>query len=186
MNPGEDARLAAAMASGSHSAFDILYQHYEGHVSKIVHRILRVKCVDLTDHAKQVKQDVWIKLWQRADKYDKAKGEFVPWLNVLVKNLAIEHIRKCDTRTTSIENTEGTGILGSLPVESGEARLFNRILLGELWDRFDEQERTFATLYFIEGLNDREIARILDIQENLVRVRRYRLVHRLRKLAGLE
>lgn len=184
MNPGEDARLAAAMALGSHSAFHNLYKLYEGHVSKIVHRILWAKCVDLTDHAQQVKQDVWIKLWQRAHKYDSDEGEFVHWLNALVKNLAIDHIRKCDTRTTSIENTEIKDILGSLPVESAESRIVNRILLGQLRDRLDEQERKLVTLYFNEGLNDREIARILEIKENVVRVRRYRLVHKLRKLAG--
>lgn len=77
MNPGEDARLAAAMALGSHSAFDNLYQRHEKRVSNIVYRILRVKCVDPTDHAQQVKQDVWIKLLQRVDKFDSDEGKFV-------------------------------------------------------------------------------------------------------------
>jgi RNA polymerase sigma-70 factor (ECF subfamily) len=183
MNAADEAALTSAMAMGDGSAFEELYSVYKEHVSKIVRAILRVKCVDPPDHAQDVEQDVWIKLLHRAGQYDSTRGKFVHWLNRLVRNASIDHINRCDTRTTTIEGTEGTGIFGELPAGGAEVGIVNRLLLGELWEKLNDRERTLAILLFVEGLDGREIAQTLDITEVAARVRIHRLVHKLEKIA---
>ncbi len=168
------------MAMDDNSSVENWYALYQKHVLRIVYAILKGRCVDPPDHAQQVEQDVWVKVLKGAGGYDSSR-EFVYWLNGLVRNTSIDHIKRCDPRTSPIEANEG--ILGDAPAAGADSRIVNRILLRELWEKLDDNERKLATLVFIEQLEVREIAHILGIKENAVRQRRFRLIRKLQKLA---
>jgi RNA polymerase sigma factor (sigma-70 family) len=148
-----------------------------------VFAILRVKCVDPTDHAQQVQQETWRKLWQFAKHYDGKRG-FDSWLGALARNASIDHINKCETRTRLIDDLEVKGILGDGPVENAESRIVNQILLHELWEKLAPEEQTLATLAFIQNYENKEIGQMLGVSEAAIKVRRFRLIRKLQKLAS--
>lgn len=183
MSAADDAALAAAVARGDHSAYEQLYWRHEDRVSRIVFAILRVRCVYPLDHAQEVRQEVWRKLWEGARQYD-AERSFSHWLGALARNASIDHIKRCDTRLEPLDEKDGKGVSGEGPAEGAESRIIKRIFLRELWDKLTDDEREIGTLAYIEGLDGKELAQRLATTEGAAKLRKFRLGRKLQKLAS--
>ena len=181
----DDAVLAAAVARGDHSAFEELHRRYQDRVSRIVSAILRGACANPQDYVEDVKQDVWLRIWQRAGQYRSHDGSFIGWLIGITKNASIDYIKKIrGQRVTPFEDLEAKGLLRDGPAEDTETRVGNWIILQSIWEKLSPEERTLAIL-ISKGHKNKEIAQALEVSEGAVKLRKYRLVRKLQKLAGL-
>ena len=105
-------------------------------------------------------------------------GTAGPWLFRIARNCATDYFRRCKP-TVSLEGllTMAHPQTGSLE-EGAIEREEQQSLLAHL-SRLSEREREVIGLKFVAGLNNREIARVLQIPEGTVGSLLYRTLRRL-------
>ena len=97
----DDDRLMAALGAGTIEALEQLYERYSILVYSVALRILRDQVL-----AEDVTQEVFLRLWRRAQSYDPARGRFVSWLMSITRNRAIDEQRRL-SRRLRLEETGG-------------------------------------------------------------------------------
>jgi RNA polymerase sigma-70 factor, ECF subfamily len=70
-----------------------LYDRYGRRVYSVVFRIL-----GNVEDAEDVVQEVFLKVWTRADQIDPSIGVLAPWLLTIARNLAVDHFRSTRSR----------------------------------------------------------------------------------------
>ncbi|QYU69222.1 sigma-70 family RNA polymerase sigma factor [Leptolyngbya sp. 15MV] len=91
MSDAARARLTAAMrrlAGGDRAALEAVYRATSVKLYGICYRILGD-----AKEAEDALQDVYISLWQRADRYDPERGSVIGWLATFARNRAIDRRR---------------------------------------------------------------------------------------------
>src|SRR5438552_2803542 len=71
------------------SAFEILYDRHGGAAYSLAYRIVgeRAKAEDIT-------QEAFLSMWRSGDRYDRARGSVRTWLLGIVRNRAIDLLRR--------------------------------------------------------------------------------------------
>ncbi len=85
----ELARLLERVAARDKAAFAALYKLTSAKLYGIVLRISRRR--DLAD---EVLQEVYVRLWDRADRFDPAKASPIAWMAAVARNSALDEVRK--------------------------------------------------------------------------------------------
>ena len=97
----EDAELThhlAAIAGGDRGAFAALYALTSGKLYGVAVRVTGDR-----EAAADVVQDAYLTVWRQAAKFDRAKGPALTWLAVVVRNQAIDALRK--KRPIAVDDT---------------------------------------------------------------------------------
>jgi RNA polymerase sigma-70 factor (ECF subfamily) len=153
-----DATLAYQLLQRDVSAFEQLYDRHSRIVYALVLRILQQAST-----AEEVVQDVFLQLWRNADRYDRGRGSFLPWLLTLARNRALDHLRLKSERQRRREDQaeELPAIVLQPEYEKAldEKRRAERVrfLLGSL----NPQQKKAIELAYFEGLSHSEIAAAL-------------------------
>jgi len=164
--PPDDAELVRAAAAGDRRAFDEL-------VRRKRERVVRTAC-QITGHlddALDVAQGVFLKVWQRLDRYDSSHA-FDTWLYRITVNAAIDSLRTRGARggVALVPSPEVDEIAGAAPTPEGEIdrqalqRAFAHLAAG-----LAPRQRAVFVLREIEGLDPEEIAVVLGIAPSTVR-----------------
>lgn len=85
---GDDVALVARLAGGDEAVLGVLYDRYGRAVYSLAMRI-----VHDTGMAEDVTQEVFIRLWRAAGRFDPSKGKLHSWLLRITHNLALNEIR---------------------------------------------------------------------------------------------
>jgi RNA polymerase sigma-70 factor (ECF subfamily) len=83
-----DLRLLQRIAAGDHAAIGELYDRYSALMFGVIMRILRSR-----SDAEEVLQEVFMRVWSRAEMYDERLGSPAPWLVRIARNRAIDRLR---------------------------------------------------------------------------------------------
>jgi RNA polymerase sigma-70 factor (ECF subfamily) len=144
-------------------------QGFKIQVFPLKNRLFRIakRLLDDGDEAQDVVQDVFVKLWNRRDKLDEYRS--VEALAVVTaRNICLDKLKSKRFKTESIENNR---------IEIEERNVENPYDHSEIVQRIHniiktlpEQQQTIIQLRDIEGFDYEEIAGILGMQENAVRV----------------
>lgn len=166
-------RLAREMQAGKTRAAEILCDKLLGKVfgfclSRVGNR---ATAEDLT-------QEIFLKLVDKIEMYDRKKGDFVVWFWQLARNTVIDHYRRQkETSFADLENEEEVfDIAGDNPQNTYDGRL-KREKLNKLLKSFTEEEQEIFRLRFLSELSYKEMAGILEKSEGALRV----AVNRLKK-----
>lgn len=88
-----DEERVALVAQGDRRAMEQLYEQYERLVYSFA---LRIIC---DPHlAEEVVQDVFVRVWKQASRFDPARGRFSSWLINMTRNLTIDRVRSSRSR----------------------------------------------------------------------------------------
>lgn len=123
--------------------------------------------------AEDIVQDTLIKVWNRRD--DWAQMDNIEAYSMTVcRNLALDRIEHADNRTASLDDngTERPDTASS-PLER-TAQLDRIEIVRSLIDSLPEKQRSCIQLRDFEGRTYKEIARVLDISEEQVKVNIFR------------
>ncbi len=193
---GSDASLIREMIAGSHDALALLYDRHSGAVFAAA---LRASGDRWT--AGEVVQETFLALWDRAERFDPARGTLAAWLVTIARNRAIDHLR-ADARhqraatfssfgqaatdepslvewlTTSGEliGAAGPELVPEAALSAREARES----IAEAVASLDPTERHVIALAYEAGLTQTEIAARLGWPLGTVKTRTRRALHHLR------
>ena len=111
-----DAReaLKAAMvrlANGDRSALEEIYRATQVKLFGICYRILGDR-----KEAEDALQDVYVNLWQRADRYDPERASPISWLATFARNRAVDRLRTGKVRAGAVEIDEAAPIADAAPL----------------------------------------------------------------------
>lgn len=108
------ARLQAAMArlaAGERAALEEIYRATRVKLFGICYRILGDR-----KEAEDALQDVYVQLWQRADRYDPQRASPISWLATFARNRAIDRLRSGKLRQSAVELDEALGVADAAPL----------------------------------------------------------------------
>ena len=179
-----DEILMARVAEGKEDAFRELVRRYEAKARRYCYRIFRD-----TQVAEDAAQEVFLKLYRNAEKYQPT-GPFSTWFYRVLGNLCFDRLRFEKRRAAVRGNTMDGHTMDSREDDAGpggngqfvnpeqalirkEERLAVRAAVKGLPDNL----RRALTLREFEGLKYREIAEVMQVSLNEVKV----LIHRGRK-----
>lgn len=89
MDSATDEQLMALVASGDVRAFELLYDRHAARALRVARRV----CAD-PELANEAIQDAFVSIWRGRRRYHPACGSFASWAMTVVRNRAIDLIRK--------------------------------------------------------------------------------------------
>jgi RNA polymerase sigma-70 factor (ECF subfamily) len=179
--PGDEAELVRKAQAGEVSAYEELVRRHQPRVFAIVGGILR-RSEDVEDLAQQV----FLKVYLSLPRFD-LRSTFSTWLYKVTVNECLDHLRKKKVRKLVYESDlseEQAAVLeGAMQPErrevSSEKRAELKQLVDRLLDELPQEERLMMVLKEVEGWTVEEIAEVLNLNVNTVKVRLFRARTRL-------
>jgi len=157
--------LLTRIRAGDEDALVALHARYATLVYSVAYRTLN----DLMA-AEEVTQDTFMRVWNKAETYDPARGAFVSWLLSIARHLAIDTFRR-QRRDPILDpvfvDDDLDGWDGLLPVQDDDLRHALRAALATLPD---EQRQVLELAYFY-GLSHSQIAEMLGQPVGTVKTR---------------
>jgi RNA polymerase sigma-70 factor, ECF subfamily len=148
-NQKDDAALIARLRAGDQTAMADLYDRYSGVVYGVALRVLAN-----TTAAEDVVQEVFLQLWRNPQAFDADRGRLAPWLAVIARNRAIDHLRKRPLEDDIDELPISTGV--DLEDEAARKLAIDRVR-GVL-TQLPQDQRKALEMAFFEGMTHSEIA----------------------------
>ncbi len=152
---------------------------YEKYYKQIFLFVLR-RVEDKTTTADLVSQ-VFLKAMLNLEKYKFYGLPFSAWLYRIATNQINEFYRGSQfQRVISVEDAEINNVFKEASIDDSD----KSDLIGRLLEELDEDEVQILELRFFEDRPFKEVAFILDISENNAKVRTYRILEKLKKIAS--
>jgi RNA polymerase sigma-70 factor, ECF subfamily len=166
-----DVRLFERIVARDAAAIRELYDRHNRLLFGVIMRIVRSR-----PDAEEVLQEVFIRVWTRAEMYDAALGAPTPWLVRLARNRAIDRLRARRTRDT-IDVTSGrettdrdADAVAATPEGLALDAETRDSVRGALADLPSEQ-RTLIEAAFFEGYTHSELASRFGLPLGTVKTR---------------
>lgn len=170
MNSIEDIECICKVCSGDTGAFTIIVNRYKTTVFNIVSKIINDR-----QHAEDITQDVFIKVFQSLSKF-KEKSKFSTWLYSITYNTTISATRKMKNKPHTLkENHLGVDneeLSDELDEISKEEKLQ---CLEEVVKQLPAEDSLLITLYYMEDQPVASIADITGLSESNIKTRLFRI-----------
>lgn len=180
-SPRDDwAELIERTASGDRESFARLFDATSPYVNGLARRILSDR-----EASEEVVMEVYVQVWQQAERYDANRGAPLTWLLNLTRSRAIDRLRARSTREREVEEP-----LEDDPVDlEGRGDPLEHALLSErrrrvrdALDHLSRDERSVVELAYFGGRSHTEIAIELGMPLGTVKTRLRLALLRLERL----
>jgi RNA polymerase sigma-70 factor, ECF subfamily len=177
----EEAELVRLAQSGEEAAFEELIRRHQQRVFGLVNGILRRR-----EDVEDVVQQVFLKVFISIKRFD-LRAAFSTWLYKITVNECWDYLRKkkvrplvyeTDLSEEQVSRLDGV-VSAERPPESPARRAETKDLLDQLLDELPERDRELLVLKEVEGFSVQELAEMLDLNVNTVKVRLFRVRARL-------
>ena len=134
---------------------------------------LAMRITQRHEEAEDIVQDTLIKVWNKRDEWEKIES-IEAWCLTICRNLALDRIRSRNNQNESLDNIKSdTPHKDGTPYEQMLQR--DRIeLVRRMVNALPEKQRSCMQLRDFEGKSYKEIAEILNISEDQVKVNIFR------------
>ena len=184
MNVVDEHKIIRRVLDGDVKAFEEIVIIFQDMVYTLAYRVVKNHEI-----AQEVAQDVFIKVFQSLNKFNK-KSKLSTWIYRITYNLSINSYRsqKRQLVTTEIDSNTNSGYSPDALTEMSneeKRQVINKSIL-----LLPETEKIIITLYYYEELPVAEIAEIVGISTQNVKVKLFRsrkkLYNELKYKIGLE
>jgi len=175
--------LLHAASVGDQMAVKSLYDRCSVPLYNILLRMLKIEAL-----AQDALQDVFVKIWQRADQYDHTLAEPMTWMSRIARNQAIDLLRSQQVRI-DLDLAGGDDVLEKLADEgSNEWKMAeNAASLLHCLEKLEAKPRLCVVRAFCEGYSQEELCTQTDAPLGTVKSWIRRSLIALRKcLDGLD
>ena len=182
-----DADVVALAQQGRDSAFRELIRRYERPVFSLIFRMVRDR-----ELAEDLAQDTFIKVLNHIDRY-RPEFKLSSWLFKIANNVAIDHLRRRQLDTISIDGSPHATSSDAIEATSFDVADQQETALDEMEARelggaieraitsLRPEYRSCIMLRHVEGRSYEEIAATLDLPLGTVKTYIHRARHELRK-----
>jgi len=182
-----DADLAARAREGREAAFRELVRRYERPVFSLIFRMVRDR-----ETAEDLSQETFIKVLNHIDRY-RPEFKFSSWLFKIANNLTIDHLRKRQLKTISIDGSPHAATAAEVEASSFDVEARGESALEEMESRelggaiekaiakLRPEYRACILLRHVEERSYEEIAATLDLPLGTVKTYIHRARHELRE-----
>ncbi len=178
----EDSALMTRVAANDQAAIADLYDRFVPLVYRMCVQILPTRA-----EAEDAVQEVFIRLWRTADRYDPERAALVTWVMLITRRHIVDRLRRTRSRISTVSMDEGqrppaTVSPGPTPLEQDErfGALMKRI------DALPELQRTVVIRSYLGGQTLRQISEELNTPLGTIKSALSRALVRLRERVGEE
>src|SRR5271170_3820931 len=174
---GEEERQLVRLAqSGEEAAFEELIRRHQQRVFGLVSGILRRR-----EDVEDVVQQVFLKVFVSLKRFDQ-RAAFSTWLYKIAVNECWDYLRKkkvrplvyeSDMSEEQVSRLDGIVSANQQP-EGPRQRAEAQEMINLLLDKLPEQDKQLLLLKEVEGFSVQELAEILNLNVNTVKVRLFR------------
>jgi RNA polymerase sigma-70 factor, ECF subfamily len=172
----QDRELVRQAQAGSEAAFEELVRRHQQRVFALVNGILRRR-----EDVEDVAQQVFFKAFVSLKRFDQ-RSAFSTWLYKISVNECWDYLRKKKVRPLVYESdlsdeqvSRLDGIIShDRPAEAPSDRAEAKDLLDHMLAALPDQDRQLLLLKEVEGFSVEELAEILNLNVNTVKVRLFR------------
>jgi len=175
--------LVRRAQAGDESAFREIVERYQSKVFSIIHGIVRQR-----NDVEDIAQQVFAKVYFSLRNFD-FRSSLITWIYKITVNECFDYLRKKKVRklvyesdmsedeVRRVENSE------PIPDRSGRAdsALARRDYIVKLMDRVSDEEKNLLMLKEVEGYSVEELAGMLKMNENTIKVKLFRARQKLVK-----
>lgn len=155
--------LTTLLKQRDQAAFGYLYDHYSGALLSVIATI-----VVESEHANDVLQEVFVKIWKQIETYDSSKGRLFTWMLNIARNASIDF-----TRSKGFQNSQKNQELSENVHTSGGTTNIptDRIGLRKIVHNLKDEYKVLVELSYFEGYTQDEIAKMMQIPLGTVKTR---------------
>jgi len=143
------------VCAGDKSAYGRILDLHLPSVSRYV-----VRMTGTSNEAEDITQEVFLRLWTHAERYDPQKARLTTWLHNIAHNLCVDHFRKQGKFSYEAGEEE---IPGGLEPDTA----FRQEVRGQLIKRalmaIPERQRSAVVMCHYQGLTNKEAASTMNI-----------------------
>ncbi|MEF3366745.1 sigma-70 family RNA polymerase sigma factor [Methylocystis sp. 9N] len=165
--------LLQRVAAGDRGAFRDLYDATASRLYAICVALLKDSA-----RAEEALQESFVRIWERANAYDEAKGAALAWMSVVTRRVALNELRRRDNAHRSLdEDGAAPEIAADLPELDpiGKGRLL------ECLDKLEAERRQWVLLAYVHGYSHEELARRFERPLGTMKSALFRGLAELRK-----
>lgn len=170
-----DAELVRGVAHGDDRSLAEIYRRHGGAVYALAKRVL----VDGSD-AEDVTQEVFLRLWQSAERFDAARGALRTYLLTQVHSRAVDTVRSRAARRRREEAEGHATTITAYDLEREVSDFAQVKRVSDAVGRLPAPERAAIELAYFDGHTYREVAELLSEPEGTVKSRIRKGLQRMR------
>ncbi|MGE8290811.1 MAG: RNA polymerase sigma factor [Sphingobacterium sp.] len=161
--------LILLLKKKNQQAFSYLYDNYSEALYGVVCRIIAS-----SEHAEEVIQDVFVKIWKHVDLFDAEKGRLYTWMISIARNTALDY-RKSKAVLNEQKNQPLSNIVNSKEEQDQtqieQSAKADFIGFRNILDKLKPEWRILIEMAYYEGYTQQEIAEQLDVPLGTVKTR---------------
>jgi RNA polymerase sigma-70 factor (ECF subfamily) len=151
----DDADLARRLQARDAGAMRDLYDRYGRLVYSLILRMVRN-----SGAAEDLVQETFLRVWNRMQAFDAARGALGPWVLAVARNRAIDYLRSTDGRmaagTLDLDRLERPALFCNF--EDRALSLDRARRLKDAFEKLTPNQKTVVELAYYEGLSQTEMA----------------------------
>lgn len=183
--PGRDLALMRRVASNDEAAIAELYDRF----GSLVYR-MAVQAMPNRAEAEDAVQEVFIRLWRTADRYDQTRAALVTWVMLISRRHLVDKLRRARARlkTSSLDQSP-VPLAESVGREPASPRMVDDERMTVLLKRIEalpELQRTVVKRAYLGGQTLRQIGEELNTPLGTIKSALSRALVRLRERSGEE
>ncbi len=175
--PTQEQDIINLLKQGNQQGMTLLYSNYSGALYGIIFRMVREE-----ELAKEILQDVLLRIWKYISKYNPEKGRFYTWMAQIARNCCLNQIN-----SAKYQRAKQTDSLDP-EVHSNERLTENPTVkdsgLSDVISKMDPEHRILIDYLYFKGYSQSETAKELDIPIGTVKTRIRKAILHLRKVLG--
>lgn len=178
----QDARLVAGIGDRDQAALRAAYEQHASAVMGVAVGVLKDR-----DLAEDIVQEVYVRLWDRPERFDPARGSLRSFLQMDAHGRSIDLIRSM--RASQARDRADHAKTASTPTPGTEELAMDSVVSSRVHaalDELPEDQRTPIALAFFDGHSYREVAERLRLPEGTVKSRIRAGMRRLRLVLAAE
>jgi RNA polymerase sigma factor (sigma-70 family) len=172
-----DIELIQQVLAGNQAAYADLVKRHQRFVFSLAMRFAKSR-----EDAEEIAQDCFIKAYRSLASFQQ-QSKFSTWLYSIVYTTAMTFLRKKRVDTTSIDNDEAFIQIESKPGSYDDNNIENKsrsYYLNQAIDQLLPDDATIITMFYKGEQSLDEIAQVLGIEANTVKVKLFRARQRLK------
>ena len=178
-----DLDLMRRVASGEPGGVDELYERFASLVFRLAYQAMPTR-----SDAEDAVQEIFVRLWRTADRYDPKRAALVTWVMLISRRHLVDRLRRTRARVKAmtLDEKQSESVGATAP---GASSMESQERFGELLDRISklpELQRTVVTRAYLGGKTLRQIGEELNTPIGTIKSALSRALVRLRERSAGE